>query len=102
MATTNQENKEMMVRLLRGGQVTVPASLRKQLKVREGDYLEAEMVGGSLMLKPVTVIDREAAWEAIREAQGSVRYIGPEPRPSPEEEEEQIYEIVREHRERHG
>ena len=91
-----------LVRLLRGGQVTLPAELRQKLQVKEGDYLEAEVVENGMLLKPVTFVSRERAWKAIREAQQSVRYIGPEPRPSPEDEEEQIYEIVREFREDHG
>jgi AbrB family looped-hinge helix DNA binding protein len=91
-----------LVRLLRGGQVTLPAELRQKLQVKEGDYLEAEVVENGMLLKPVAFVSRERAWKAIREAQRSVRYIGPEPRPSPEDEEEQIYEIVREFREDHG
>ena len=91
-----------LVRLLRGGQVTLPAELRQKLQVKEGDYLEAEVVGNGMLLKPVAFVSREQAWKAIRQAQQSVRYIGPEPRPSPEDEEEQIYEIVREFREDHG
>jgi AbrB family looped-hinge helix DNA binding protein len=91
-----------LVRLLRGGQVTLPAELRQKLQVKEGDYLEAEVVENGMLLKPVAFVSREQAWKAIREAQQSVRYIGPEPRPSPEDEEEQIYEIVREFREDHG
>jgi AbrB family looped-hinge helix DNA binding protein len=91
-----------LVRLLRGGQVTLPAELRQKLQVKEGDYLEAEVVENGMLLKPVAFVSRERAWKAIREAQQSVRYIGPEPRPSPEDEEEQIYEIVREFRENHG
>ena len=91
-----------LVRLLRGGQVTLPAELRQKLQVKEGDYLEAEVVENGMLLKPVAFVSREQAWKAIREAQRSVRYIGPEPRPSPEDEEEQIYEIVREFREDHG
>ena len=55
-----------------------------------------------MLLKPVAFVSRERAWKAIREAQQGVRYIGPEPRPSPEDEEEQVYEIVREFREDHG
>ena len=90
-----------LVRLLRGGQVTLPAELRQKLQVKEGDYLEAEVVENGMLLKPVAFVSRERAWKAIREAQRSVRYIGPEPRPSPEDEEEQIYEIVREFREDH-
>jgi AbrB family looped-hinge helix DNA binding protein len=91
-----------LVRLLRGGQVTLPAELRQKLQVKEGDYLEAEVVENGMLLKPVAFVSRERAWKAIREAQQSVRYIGPEPRPHPEDEEEQIYEIVREFREDHG
>lgn len=91
-----------LVRLLRGGQVTLPAELRQKLQVKEGDYLEAEVVENGMLLKPVAFVSRERAWKAIREAQRSVRYIGPEPRPSPEDEEEQVYEIVREFREDHG
>ena len=91
-----------LVRLLRGGQVTLPAELRQKLQVKEGDYLEAEVVENGMLLKPVAFVSRERAWKAIREAQQSVRYIGPEPRPSPEDEEEEIYEIVREFRENHG
>jgi AbrB family looped-hinge helix DNA binding protein len=91
-----------LVRLLRGGQVTLPAELRQKLQVKEGDYLEAEVVENGMLLKPVAFVSRERAWKAIREAQQGVRYIGPEPRPSPEDEEEQIYEIVREFREDHG
>jgi AbrB family looped-hinge helix DNA binding protein len=101
--TPGQENRIMaLVRLLRGGQVTLPAELRQKLQVKEGDYLEAEVVENGMLLKPVAFVSRERAWKAIREAQQSVRYIGPEPRPSPEDEEEQIYEIVREFREDHG
>jgi AbrB family looped-hinge helix DNA binding protein len=102
-STTGQENRIMaLVRLLRGGQVTLPAELRQKLQVKEGDYLEAEVVENGMLLKPVAFVSRERAWKAIREAQQGVRYIGPEPRPSPEDEEEQIYEIVREFREDHG
>ena len=90
-----------LVRLLRGGQVTLPAELRQKLQVKEGDYLEAEVVENGMLLKPVAFVSRERAWKAIREAQQSVHYIGPEPRPSPEDEEEQIYEIVRAFRENH-
>jgi AbrB family looped-hinge helix DNA binding protein len=91
----NQEGKIMaLVRLLRGGQVTLPAEMRQKLDIKEGDYLEAEVVEAGMLLKPVSVVDRKAAWAAIREAQQSVRYIGPEPRPSPEEEEEMIFEAV--------
>lgn len=92
-----------LVRLLRGGQVTLPAETRKALELNEGDYLEAEVVEGtSILLRPVSVVARESAWQQIREAQKSVRYVGPEPRPDPDEEERKIFEEVEAIRHRNG
>jgi AbrB family looped-hinge helix DNA binding protein len=91
-----------LVKLLRGGQVTLPAAARKALRLNEGDYLVAEVVQNQLVLKPVAVLDREVAWRRIRAAQASVRYIGPEPRPSPEEEERWIFDVLEEERDRHA
>jgi AbrB family looped-hinge helix DNA binding protein len=91
-----------LVKMIRNGQITLPAEARKALRLKEGDYLEAEVVDGEVRLRPVAVVDRKAAWRRIREAQASVRYIGPEPRPDPEEEERWIFEAVEEFRDRHG
>ncbi len=91
-----------LLRVLRAGQVTLPAELRRQARIREGDYLEAEVVEGRVILKPVAVMSREEAWRQIRQAQASVRYVGPEPRPSPEEEEALIYQAVEDYRREHG
>jgi AbrB family looped-hinge helix DNA binding protein len=88
--------------LERGGVLTLPADTRDELRLKEGDRLEAEVVDGILRLKPLPSAEVEEAWRKVREAQASVRYIGPEPRPSPEEEEEWIYELVSEFRDRRG
>jgi AbrB family looped-hinge helix DNA binding protein len=90
-----------LVRLLRGGQVTLPADLRQKLKLAHGDYLEAEMVENGVLLKPVSVVEREQAWQRVLEAPKAVRYIGPEPRPSPEEEEQMIFKAVEASRHEH-
>lgn len=42
------------------GQVTIPAKLRKDLMLRTGDLLEIEVKGRHIILKPLTVIEREA------------------------------------------
>jgi AbrB family looped-hinge helix DNA binding protein len=100
-ATANKEDGTMpLVKLLGTGQVTLPAPMRRRLNLNQGALLEAEEVEGGILLRPVAVVDREGAWKAIREAQANVHYIGPEPRPDPEEEGEQIAAIVREHRDR--
>ena len=97
-----REGRMPLVKIVRQGAVTLPIEARKALRLKEGDYLEAEVVDGEIRLKPVSVIDRKTAWRRIREAQGSVRYTGPEPRPNPEEEERQVYEAVGEFRDRHA
>ena len=90
-----------LVRVLRGGQVTLPAEVRQKLKLAKGDYLEAEVVERGVLLKPVSVVEREQAWARLREAQQSVRYIGPEPRPDPDDEEQMIFEEVEAFRHTH-
>ena len=42
------------VRLLRDGQVTLPAAFRQKLKLAEGDYLDAELVEDGVLLRPVS------------------------------------------------
>ncbi len=91
-----------LVKLMQSGQVTLPAELRKRFKLSSGDYLEAEATDRGILLRPVAVVDRKKAWDGLMAIIDEDKWIGPEPRPSPEEEEEQIYEIVREFRERHG
>jgi AbrB family looped-hinge helix DNA binding protein len=83
-----------LVKVRRAAQITLPAEIRKQLEIAEGDYLEAEVIRGSLVLRPVPAAKRDEEWQKIREAQRSVRYVGPEPRPSPEDEEQMIFEEV--------
>jgi AbrB family looped-hinge helix DNA binding protein len=84
------------VKILPGGLLTVPAEVRAQLRLKDGDYLDLEVEDGTLTLRPAAAMDREEAWRKLREIQASVRYIGPEPRPSPEEEERWIFEILAE------
>jgi AbrB family looped-hinge helix DNA binding protein len=83
-----------LVRLLHGGQVILPVEMREKLQVEEGDYLEAEVVEGGMLLKPISAAEREKAWQRLLDAHKSVRYIGPDPRPSPEEEEEWLAEEI--------
>lgn len=91
-----------LVKVRRAAQITLPAEIRKQLEIAEGDYLEAEVIRGNLVLRPVSAAKRREAWRKIREAQRSVRYVGPTPRPSPEEEEQMIFGEVEALRHRRG
>ena len=102
-ANTQQENGIMaLVRMLRGGQVTLPAEARKALKLNEGDYLDLEVVGGAVTLKPVTVIDRAEADRQLGAILSRVKYIGPEPSPSEDEMMDMVVEEVRSVRAKHA
>lgn len=83
-----------LVRILAGGRVILPREVQEELQLKEGDVLEAEVVDGGLHLRPVTAAEREQAWQRVLDAPKSVRYIGPQPRPSPEEEEEWLAEQI--------
>jgi len=50
-----------LIKVIRNGQVTLPANIRKVLQVVDGDYLEAEVSNGTLTLRPVAIVDREGA-----------------------------------------
>ena len=60
--------------------LTIPKSIREKLHVKEGDYVEAEVKGHSLVLTPIKVIkkDQEYFWtkawqEAEREADEDIK-----------------------------
>lgn len=50
-----------LVKVIRHGQVTLPAQYREALELKEGDYLEVELKGDQIVLKPAVVLDREQA-----------------------------------------
>jgi len=67
---------EQLVKVTRGGQVTIPAALRRAAGIEVGDYLEVQVVDDRLVLSPKQVIDKSQAyfwteaWQAgEREAQ---------------------------------
>ncbi len=89
-----------LVKVVRQGAVTLPAEARKALRIKEGDYLEAEVVEGELRLRPVAVVDRRAAWRRVMAIVEKDKWQGPDPRPGPDEEEQWIHDAVREFRDR--
>jgi AbrB family looped-hinge helix DNA binding protein len=102
-ANTQQESGIMaLVRMLRGGQVTLPAEARKALKLSEGDYLDLEVQGGTLTLKPVTVIDRAEADRQLDKILSRVTYTGPEPEPSEDEVMDMVVDEIRAVRDKHA
>src|SRR5690348_4273039 len=85
-ATTQPETGIMaIVRLIRGGQVTLPADARRAFNMKEGDYLEAEVTERGVLLKPIAVSERGTADRELEAILSRVKYVGPEPEPSEEE-----------------
>ena len=91
-----------LVRMLRGGQITLPAEARKALNLSEGDYLDLEVTEGTLTLKPVTVLDRADADRQLDRILSRVKYVGPEPEPSEEEVMETVVDEIRAIRAKHA
>ncbi len=46
-------------------QVTIPAKLRRDIDLREGDIMEAMLVADGILFKPKEVMDRAAAADRI-------------------------------------
>jgi AbrB family looped-hinge helix DNA binding protein len=91
-----------LVKVKRFAQVTLPPELRKQFNLAEGDYLEAEAVKEGILLKPVTIVEREKAWKQVFAAMKSVKDKKPKPKQTPREQEEQIAQQIKAFRNRHA
>ena len=94
-----------LMRVRAAAQLTLPADVREALKIKEGDYLEAEIVKDGVLLKPVTVVARDRrrqqAWKRIDKVASRVKRLKPGTHKSVREEEEWIAdEVVKSRRRR--
>ena len=87
-----------LIKVLRAGQVTLPAEARKALALEEGDYLEAEVVEGALRLKPVSGVERKKAWATLNAILAEPKWRGPGPEPSEDEVMEEAVEAIHAYR----
>lgn len=87
-----------LMRVRRAAQLTLPAEVRQALNVQEGDYLEAQIVEGGVLLKPVSVVERTRAWQRIEDTLSRVRDIAPDSQEDNTAEEQKIADEVTEHR----
>ena len=75
-----------LVRLRERAQITLPQDVRDAQNVKQGDYLEAEVVAGGVLLRPVAMVESDAACERLKAMlSGPSRWIGPGPEPSDDE-----------------
>src|SRR5919197_689937 len=85
-STLIREQPMPYVRIKTKGQVTIPAELRRDLSLEEGDLLEAVVERGGILLKPKTIVDRydeEWARNVLKEAADEAKRT-----PKTKEEEE--------------
>jgi AbrB family looped-hinge helix DNA binding protein len=55
-----------LVRVKGKYQVTIPKEVRRKLGLRVGDYLEVEVQGSAILLKPKALLDKDEALEKLR------------------------------------
>jgi AbrB family looped-hinge helix DNA binding protein len=96
------EHLMALLRVRRAAQLTLPAEVRRALKIKQGDYLEAQIVKEGVLLKPVSVVARARAWAGITEAVSRVRDRKPSRAKSLKAEEQEIAREVKRMRRAHA
>lgn len=51
-----------LIQIRKKSQLTLPASVRKELGLEEGDYIEVRVEDGNVILRPKKLIDKSQAW----------------------------------------
>ena len=72
-------------------QVTIPAKLRKNLDLREGDLMEASVVAGGILLRPMEVVDRNAG---ARRVAAALARLDPPPEDAGRSEDDIMEDII--------
>jgi antitoxin MazE len=68
--TTTKENYLMPItKIKRNYQITLPRSVREQLKLAVGDYIEIERQQGQIVIKPVKIVHPEEEYFYTKEWQ---------------------------------
>jgi AbrB family looped-hinge helix DNA binding protein len=62
-----------LIKVIRHGQVTLPAEFREALALKEGDYLEAEIQEAAIVLRPTVVMGRDEAIRGLHELMDRVQ-----------------------------
>jgi AbrB family looped-hinge helix DNA binding protein len=91
-----------LMRMRRAAQLTLPIEIRRALNVKDGDYLEAQVVKGGVLLKPVSLVERKRAWEGVRKVMSRVRDLEATPGEDPVVTEKWIATEVKKARRKHA
>jgi len=60
------------------GQITLPVSIRKAVRLAEGDLVELEITGDGILMRPLRTIDAGQAWFWTQEWQAGERQASEE------------------------
>lgn len=96
--TGSRTDAMTLVRVRDRAQITISQEARDALGVKKGDYFEAEVIEGRLVLKPVSVVEREAARTRLLEMLQGSRFIGPGPEPTDDELMQEVVAAIKETR----
>jgi AbrB family looped-hinge helix DNA binding protein len=94
-----------LIKVRRNFQLTIPRSLRRKVKLAEGDYVEIDVRDDAIVIKPVTVVhpgktERRRPGKARKEAYAALDEIWEKTKDEkPEEVEELVDDTIREIRE---
>lgn len=88
-----------LLKVKRNYQLTIPQSLRKKINLAEGDYVEADVENGSIVIRPVVVsrISKKEREKAVKALEIAWQEIG---EVQVDETQELVNEAVRETRKR--
>ncbi|MBI3796067.1 MAG: AbrB/MazE/SpoVT family DNA-binding domain-containing protein [Deltaproteobacteria bacterium] len=87
-----------LLKLRRFAQLTLPVDLRRQFNLAEGDYVEAQAVKDGILLKPVSVVERQKAGKALLKLLTRVHAKQPVSKLSDDEQEQLIVKEVKAYR----
>ncbi|HYU14064.1 MAG TPA: hypothetical protein VEK82_15910 [Stellaceae bacterium] len=79
---------------IKGNQLTLPDDLRQALTSAEDDLIDAEEVEQGVLLRRSPAARRKTALQQIRAAQRNVHYKGSAQRPSADQEELEISDLL--------
>lgn len=83
-----------LLKVKRNYQLTIPQSLRREINLAEGDYVEADVENGTIVIRPVIVSriskkNREGAVSALENAWREIGEV------EPDETQELVDEAIR-------
>ena len=91
-----------LIRMLRGGMFTLPAATRRELGLKDGDYLEMQVKDGEVRLKPVTLVNPAEAERRLDEILSRVKPQNERPKRSEDELVSEVADVIRQSRREHA